>query len=272
MDKLFDKLTDIGIDSGFKLIWFFVILIVGFKVVKIITKIINKDRGFNKFDRSVKSFISSFINISLKCIVLITALASIGVPMTSMITLFGTASLAIGLALQGGLTNMVGGLMILIFKPFKVGDYIESNEISGCVNNITVFYTEISTIDGTKVVLPNGSLANSNIKNFSANAKRRLCINFSVSYDSDIDKVKKVLQSVIDKEEMILKDEEIFIRLTEHSDSALIFTVRLWTENINFWPLKFNMLENVKKAFDKNKITIPFPQVDVHINQGGKNE
>ena len=270
MDKLFDKLTDIGIDSGFKLLWFIVILVVGFKIVKIITKLINKNKKFSIFDKSVKSFIVSFVNIFLKCIVLITALASVGIPMTSMITIFGTASLAIGLALQGGLTNMVGGLTILIFKPFKVGDVIESNNISGTVNVISVFYTEISTIDGTKVVLPNGNLANSSIKNFSANSKRKLCIDFSVSYDSDIDKVKKVLSDVINKEDMVLKDEEIFIRLTEHADSALIFTVRVWTENKNYWPLKFNLLENVKKAFDKNKISIPFPQVDVHL--GGKDE
>ena len=270
MDKLFDKLTDIGIDSGFKILWFIIILVVGFKIVKIITKLINKNKKFSIFDKSVKSFIVSFTNISLKCIVLITALASIGIPMTSMITLFGTASLAIGLALQGGLTNMVGGLMILIFKPFKVGDVIESNEICGTVDSISVFYTEISTIDGTKVVLPNGNLSNSNIKNYSSNAKRKLCINFSVSYDSDIDKVKKVLKSVIDKEDMVLKDQEIFIRLTEHAESALIFTVRVWTENKNYWPLKFNLLENVKKAFDKNNISIPFPQIDVHV--GGKDE
>ncbi len=267
MDKFLDKLTDIGIDSGFKLIGFFLILIIGFKIVKIFLKLIKKGRGFNKLEKSVQSFIISFINISLKCLVFITALAHIGVPMTSMITLFGTASLAVGLALQGGLTNMVGGLMILIFKPFKVGDWIESNDVSGSVDNISIFYTEISTLDQTKVVLPNGNLANSNIKNFTTNEKRKLCVNFSVSYDSDIDKVKKVLKEVIDKEEMILKDEEIFIRLTEHSDSALIFTVRVWTENKNFWPVKFNLLENVKKAFDKNKISIPFPQIDVHMDK-----
>ena len=267
MDKFLDKLTDIGIDSGFKLLGFILILIIGFKIVKILLRIMNKDRRFKSFDKSVQSFITSFLNIALKCLVLITGLAYIGVPMTSMITLFGTASLAIGLALQGGLTNMVGGLMILIFKPFKVGDWIESNDISGSVDNITIFYTEISTLDSTKVVLPNGTLANSNIKNFTTNDKRKVCVDFSVSYDSDIDKVKKVLKEVVDKEDMVLKDEEVFIRLTKHDDSALIFTVRVWTENKNFWPLKFNLLENVKKAFDKNKITIPFPQLDVHMDK-----
>lgn len=267
MDKFLDKLTDIGIDSGFKLLGFILILIIGFKIVKILLRIMNKDRRFKSFDKSVQTFITSFLNVALKCIVLITGLAYIGVPMTSMITLFGTASLAIGLALQGGLTNMVGGLMILIFKPFKVGDWIESNDISGSVDNITIFYTEISTLDSTKVVLPNGTLANSNIKNFTTNDKRKVCVDFSVSYDSDIDKVKKVLKEVVNKEDMVLKDEEVFIRLTKHDDSALVFTVRVWTENKNFWPLKFNLLENVKKAFDKNKITIPFPQLDVHMDK-----
>lgn len=267
MDKFLDKLTDIGIDSGFKLLGFILILIIGFKIVKILLRIMNKDRRFKSFDKSVQTFITSFLNIALKCLVLITGLAYIGVPMTSMITLFGTASLAIGLALQGGLTNMVGGLMILIFKPFKVGDWIESNDISGSVDNITIFYTEISTLDSTKVVLPNGTLANSNIKNFTTNDKRKVCVDFSVSYDSDIDKVKKVLKEVVNKEDMVLKDEEVFIRLTKQDDSALVFTVRVWTENKNFWPLKFNLLENVKKAFDKNKITIPFPQLDVHMDK-----
>lgn len=267
MDKLFDKLTDLGIESGLKLIGFFLILIIGFKIVKIILKIIKKGRGFNKLEKSVQSFIISFVNISLKCLVFITALAHIGIPMTSLITLFGTASLAVGLAMQGGLTNLVGGIMILIFKPFKVGDWIESGDSSGSVDEITIFYTEISTLDGTKIVLPNGNLANSNIKNFSTNEKRRLCLNFSVSYESDIDKVKKVLKKVIDKEELILKDEEVFIRLTEHSDSALIFTVRVYVLNKDFWNLKFDLLENVKKEFDKENITIPYPQLDVHMDK-----
>lgn len=266
MDKLFDKLTDVGIESGLKLIGFFLIIIIGFKIVKIILKIIKKGKGFNKLEKSVQSFIISFINISMKCLILITALSQIGIPMTSLITILGTASLAIGLAMQGGLTNLVGGIIILIFKPFKVGDWIENGNDSGSVKEITIFYTEITTLDGTKIVLPNGSLANSNIKNYSANEKRRLCLDFSVSYECDIDKVKKVLMKVVEKEELILKDEEIFIRLTEHSDSALIFTVRVFVLNKNFWNLKFNMLENVKREFDKNNISIPYPQLDVHMD------
>ena len=135
------------------------------------------------------------------------------------------------------------------------------------VKEITTFYTVLNNIDNTRIVLPNGDLANTTVKNFSHNGKRRLCIDFSVAYDSDIDKVKEVLGKVIENEELILKDEEVFIRLTNHADSALIFTVRVWTLNENFWTLKFNMLENVKKEFDKNKITIPFPQMDVHLDK-----
>lgn len=270
MDKVLDKLVDGGVDFGLKLIGFIFILVVGFYIVRLLIKLLKKGRGFAKLEKSVQTFIISFLNITLKCVVLVTALANIGIPMTSLITVLGTASLAIGLAMQGGLTNMVGGLTILIFKPFKVGDWIESNGSSGSVEEITIFHTVLKSLDCTKIVLPNGELANSNIKNFTYNSKRRLCLDFSVSYDSDIDKVKQVIKEVIDKEELVLKDEEVFIRLTNHADSALIFTVRVWTLNENFWPLKFNLLENVKKAFDKNKIQIPYPQVDVHLDKKEK--
>ncbi len=267
MEKVIDKLSEYGVDIAFRLIGFILILLVGFKIVKIIIKIIRKGKGYNKLEKSVQTFISSFISILLKCIVFVTALGFIGIPMTSLITLFGTASLAVGLAMQGGLTNMVGGLMILIFKPFKVGDWIENAGISGSVEEITIFHTILKTLDCTKVVMPNGDLANSNVKNFTANSKRKLCLDFNVSYRSDIDKVKKVLNEVIEKEDLVLKDEEVFVRLTEHTDSSLKFTVRVWTNNSDYWTLKFNLLENVKKAFDKEKIEIPYPQLDVHLDK-----
>ena len=266
MDKVIDKLIDGGVEFTIKLFVFCLILLIGFKVVRGLVKVIKKNKKFGKLERSVQTFVISFVNITLKCLIFITGLAYMGIPMTSLITLFGTASLAIGLALQGGLTNMVGGLMILIFKPFKVGDWIESNGASGSVEEISIFYTVLKTLDCTRIVMPNGDLANTNVKNFSSNSKRRLCIDFSVSYNSDIDKVKEVLQEVVDKEELILKDEEVFIRLTNHGESSLTFTVRVWANNSDFWNLKFNMLENVKRAFDKNKIEIPYNQLDVHLD------
>lgn len=267
MDKVLDKLLNGSVDLGLKLIVFLFILIIGFRIVKILIKLINKGKGFNKLEKSVQTFIVSFINILLKCLVLITGLAYLGIPMTSLITLFGTASLAVGLALQGGLTNMVGGLMILIFKPFKVGDYVDTHVDSGTVSEISIFYTTLITPDNKSIVLPNGNLANSAIVNYSHFEKRRLDIDFSVGYNSDVDKVKKVILEVIKSEEKILKNEDIFVRLTSHADSALVFSTRVWVKNEDYWNVKFNMLENVKIAFDKNKIEIPYPQLDVHMDK-----
>ena len=242
-ENLLNKLSDFSVS----LLGALITLLVGFKIVSILIKLLKKGRGFNKLDKSVQTFLTSFLSIFLKAAVIIAVLANLGVPMTSLVTIFGSATLAIGLAIQGGLTNLVGGLLILIFKPFKVGD------------------TVINNLDNTRIVLPNGELANTSIKNFSHNGERKVCIDFSVDYSSDIDKVKEVLAKVIDEEPLINKDKEIFIKLTNHADSALIFTVRVWTKNSDFWTLKFNLLENVKKAFDKEGISIPFPQVDVHM-------
>lgn len=267
MDKVLDNLLNGSVNLGLKLIVFLLILLIGFRIVKILIKLLNKGKGFNKLEKSVQTFIISFVNILFKCLVLITGLAYIGIPMTSLITLFGTASLAVGLALQGGLTNMVGGLMILIFKPFKVGDYVDTHADSGTVSEISIFYTTLVTPDNKRVVLPNGNLANSSVVNYSHFQKRRLDIDFSTSYNSDIEKVKKVIREVIESEEKILKDEDIFVRLTSHADSALIFSVRIWVKNEDYWNVKFNMLENVKIAFDKNKIEIPYPQLDVHMDK-----
>ena len=267
MDKTIDKLIDMASEFGVKIVTSLLILVIGFKVCDVIIKIIKKGRGFNKLDKSVQTFLVSFFTIAFKVLVFITTLAHLGIPMTSMITVFGSATLAIGLALQGGLTNLVGGLLILIFKPFKVGDWIETSAGGGTVKEITTFYTVIDNLDNARIVLPNGELANTAIKNNSSNKERRLCIDFSVSYDNDVDKVKEILNKVIEKEEYVLKDKEIFVRLTNHADSALIYTVRVWVLNENYWNLKFNLLENVKKEFDKNNISIPYPQLDVHLDK-----
>ena len=185
--------------------------------------------------------------------------------MASLVTIVCSCAVAIGLALQGGLSNIAGGLMILIFKPFKVGDYISSNGLDGTVKSITMFYTTIVTVDNKVIQMPNGNLSNSNIINYSANPKRRVDINLSVAYSSDIDKVKKIINNVLDKEELILSEEERFVRLTKHDESALIFTLRVWTLTKDYWTVYFNILENIKKEFDKNKIEIPFNQLDVHM-------
>ena len=157
--------------------------------------------------------------------------------------------------------------MILIFKPFKVGDYIEVSGKEGTVKSITMFYTTITTFDNKLIQLPNGSLSNSNITNYTANKKRRVDIDISVSYSSDIDKVKKVINELISKNELVLQEENNYVKLSKHDDSALVFAVRVWTKTENYWDLYFDLMESIKKTLDKNKIEIPFPQMDVHINK-----
>lgn len=258
-------------DLGFKLVGLVLILVIGFRISKIIIKLLNKGKGFNKLEKSVRTFVLSFVNIALKVFIFVTALSYIGVPMTSILTVVGTATLAIGLALQGGLTNMVGGILILVFKPFKIGDYIETGDSSGTVQEISIFYTTLTTPNNQRIVIPNGPLSNQSITNYSYNSDRKLELKFSVGYNSDIDKVKKVIKDVIDKEDTVIKDKEIFIRLTAQADSALIFTVRVWAKNSDYWNLNFNLQEKIKTAFDENNIEIPYPQLDVHIENSDAN-
>ena len=196
---------------------------------------------------------------------MVVVLSMIGVPMASLVTVVGSCAVAIGLALQGGLSNIAGGLMLLIFKPFKVGDFISTNGMDGTVKTISIFYTTIVTVDNKIIQLPNGALSNSNIINYSANKTRRVDLDISVSYDSDIEKVKKVLTKILDNQELVLQEEEKFVRLKSHGSSALVFTVRSWVETPNYWTVYFDLMETIKKEFDKNKIEIPYEQVDVHM-------
>lgn len=267
MEKFLEKLVDGCIDISAKLLLAVVILAIGSKIIKIVENNLRKENKLKHLDASVKGFLISFISITSKIVLFIAILHILGVPTASIITVFGSCAVAIGLALQGGLSNIAGGLMILIFKPFKVGDYIEVSGKEGTVKSITMFYTTITTFDNKLIQLPNGSLSNSNITNYTANKKRRVDIDISVSYSSDIDKVKKVINELISKNELVLKEENNYVKLSKHDDSALVFAVRVWTKTENYWDLYFDLMESIKKTLDKNKIEIPFPQMDVHINK-----
>lgn len=267
MEKFLEKLVDGCIDISAKLLLAVVILAIGSKIIKIVENNLRKENKLKHLDASVKGFLISFISITSKIVLFIAILHILGVPTASIITVFGSCAVAIGLALQGGLSNIAGSLMILIFKPFKVGDYIEVSGKEGTVKSITMFYTTITTFDNKLIQLPNGSLSNSNITNYTANKKRRVDIDISVSYSSDIDKVKKVINELISKNELVLKEENNYVKLSKPDDSALVFAVRVWTKTENYWDLYFDLMESIKKTLDKNKIEIPFPQMDVHINK-----
>ena len=267
MEKFLEKLVDGCIDISAKLLLAVVILAIGSKIIKIVENNLRKENKLKHLDASVKGFLISFISITSKIVLFIAILHILGVPTASIITVFGSCAVAIGLALQGGLSNIAGSLMILIFKPFKVGDYIEVSGKEGTVKSITMLYTTITTFDNKLIQLPNGSLSNSNITNYTANKKRRVDIDISVSYSSDIDKVKKVINELISKNELVLQEENNYVKLSKHDDSALVFAVRVWTKTENYWDLYFDLMESIKKTLDKNKIEIPFPQMDVHINK-----
>lgn len=268
MEKVLEKLIEGGTDLCIKLVISIIILLIGNKIIKAIEKMLKKEKKFSKLeDPSVKSFVISFITISLKLLLFVTVLSIVGIPMTSLITILGSCAVAVGLALQGGLSNLAGGIMLLIFKPFTIGDYIEANGKEGTVKSISLFYTTIVGIDNVVTQLPNGTLSNSSITNYNACKKRMLNITYDVSYDSDIDKVKKVLQEVIDEEDKIIKDDPIRIAVKSHNESSIGIVFRAWTLTSDYWDVYFRIMENVKKKFDKNNIEIPYPQMDVHMKK-----
>ena len=260
LEKLLNKAFDLGIQLLIALL----VVAIGLKLIKMLEKKLKKENKFTKLDSSVKVFVISILSISLKALLLVVAASIIGIPTTSFITIIGSAGVAVGLALQGGLSNLAGGIMLLIFKPFKVGDYIESEGREGSVKAITMFYTVVTTPDNKEIHLPNGNLLNNEIVNYSANDTRRLDLEFNVSYDTKTDKVKKVINEVIDNTEYVLKDKDIIVRILKHSDSSLTYTVKVWVKSENYWTTYFDLQENIKEAFDKNKIEIPYPQLDIH--------
>ena len=267
MEKYVQKLIDLLVNFSGKLILAIVILFVGFKLIKFFLGRLSRGKGFNKLEKTSQTFILSILNVTLKIMISIIAVTTVGIPVASVVTILGSAGLALGLALQGGLSNIAGGVMIMVFKPFKVGDFIQVGNETGTVKEINIFHTILDTVDDRLVVLPNGNLSNSMIINYSSLKNRKLDLRISASYDSDIDKVKKVLYKVWKESEYTIKEEEPVIALFEHAESALVFIFRAPVKTKDFWDAKFDVLERIKKAFDKEKITIPFPQMDVHFDK-----
>jgi len=252
---------------GFKLLGAIFVFVVGLKVTSWVAKLIRTSPKLDKLDVSLRSFLTSFVKIALYIVLVITVAMILGVPATSFITILASCGVAIGLALQGSLSNFAGGLMILFFKPFKVGDYIEAQGEAGTVMGISVVYTELLTPDHKRITIPNGSLTNSNIKNYSTEPLRRVDLSFSVAYDSKDEDVKRIIGAAIAEHPLALEDPAPFVRLSQQGDNALIYTARVWVNNADYWTVYFDVLEKVKADFDANGITVPFPQMDVHIKK-----
>ena len=206
MEKFIDYVVQLGTDVGLKIIFGLIVLFVGLKIVKVIVKMVAKGKAFQKLDSTVQSFIKSLIKILLYAAVIASACMIWGIPATSFLTIFASAGLAIGMALQGALSNLAGGIMILIFKPFRVGDYIENGGLAGTVKDITIIYTILLTVDNKVITIPNGNLTNSNVINYSSEPLRRVDITLSAAYTDDMDKVEKVLMDVAGNNEKVLKN------------------------------------------------------------------
>ncbi|MBR4466952.1 MAG: mechanosensitive ion channel [Clostridia bacterium] len=243
------------------------VILIGFKLVNVVMKKVRKGKGFSKMDPTAASFIASFVSIGLKLVLTVTAIAIMGIPMASIVAVLGTCGVAIGLALQGSLSNFAGGIMLLIFRPFKVGDYVETQGVQGTVKSITAFYTNLTTVDNREVTLPNGTLMNATVTNYTANDQRRVDLTFSISYDSDIDRAKEVLSSIADAHPLALKDPSPAVLVSEQGKSGIVLTLRVWCTTGDYWTLRFDLIETVKKAFDRTGIAIPYDQLDVHIKE-----
>ncbi len=265
-EKILTFLFELFASLGVKIIAALIVLIVGQKLIKLIKKWIRKSPKFDNVDLGARTFLSSFLGITLNIFLFISIAMILGIPTTSFITALASCGVAIGLALQGALGNLAGGIMILIFKPFKVGDYIDATSASGTVSSISIMYTTLKTPDNKVITIPNGNLTNSVIENYSVSEDRRVDFVFTTDYNSDIENVKNILLDVASKHELVLKDPAPFARLSNHGESSLEYTLRVWSKASDYWTVKFDLLENVKKEFDANGISIPYPQMDVHID------
>ena len=254
---------------GPSLVMAIVTLIIGLWIIGIITKGIGKAMDKRKVDPSLAPFLKSLISTILKVVLLISVIGMVGVEATSFVAILGTAGLAVGLALQGTLQNFAGGVMILLFKPFKVGDVIDAAGYVGSVNAIQIFNTYLKTPDNKTIIIPNGTLANSSMTNYSTEPRRRVDFTFGVGYGDSTQKTRETLMELINADNRILKDPEPFIGVSELADSSVNFVVRVWVEAAYYWPVHFEMNEKVYNKFNEAGLNIPYPQMDVHVHKEG---
>ena len=266
-EKIYTQIAELGAKYGLKLIGAIIVLIIGLWVIKAIMRGLRKLMDKKKTDESLKPFLLSMTDILLKTLLFISVLGMLGIQMTSFIAILGAAGLAIGMALSGTLQNFAGGVMILLFKPYKVGDVIEAQGYTGAVKEIQIFNTILTTPDNKTIIIPNGQLSNSSLTNYTKEDKRRVDWTFGIGYGDDLDKAKSILKDLAEQDERIFKDPEVFIALAEMADSSVNLVMRAWCKTEDYWGVFFDMNEKVYKAFTEQGINIPYPQMDVHLYQ-----
>lgn len=251
-----------------KLVSTFIIAIVGLWVIKIIKRLVNKFFQNREYDITLEKFSSDLINWSLKIILFVIIITQLGVKTTSLVAIIGAAGLAIGLALQGSLANFAGGVLILLLKPFKVGDFIKAQGQEGTVKEISIFTTKLTTFGNQLAVIPNGKLSNETILNYTTEGIRRENITWGISYSDDIQLAKQILLDLVNEQEAVIQEEDKFpmIVLAELGDSSVNLSLRYWATNDDFWTLRWHILEEGKRRIEAAGISMPFPQRDVHIH------
>lgn len=257
------------ISFGVKILVALIIYLIGKKIIKIIIKLIDRTLDKTGADIGVVNFINSVVRILLYIVLALIIGGQFGVSTTSVVALVGSAGLAISLALQGSLSNFAGGVLLLILKPFKIGDYIieQSTGNEGTVTDIDIFYTKLLTVDNKMVAMPNGNLINSSITNVTNEDFRRLDIIVGISYDSDMKKAKGIIMDILKSDPSGVHDKEMVVFVSDLADSAVMIGGRMWVKTEEYWQARWRVIEEVKLEFDKHKITIPFNQLDVNINQ-----
>ncbi len=260
-----DKGVDLGMEFGLKLVTALAIFLIGKFAIRLVVSAIRKVMNKQKVDKTLETFICNLVGTSLLVVVIIAAIGALGVETTSFIAIFGAAGLAIGLALQGSLSNFASGVLIVLFRPYRVGDFVEAAGIAGSVEQVQILTTILKTGDNKQIIVPNSQIMDSIITNYSANDTRRVDMVIGVSYDDDLDKVRKTIEELLAAEDRILPEPAPKIAVSELGDSSVNFIVRPWVNTPDYWGVMFDLTEAIKKRFDKEGISFPYPQQDVHL-------
>lgn len=257
------------ISFGIKVVFALVFFFIGRIVIRWIRKLVRKSMQRSSADKGVEQFVDSLLKFSLYFLLLFMIGTKFGIDASSVAALIASGGVAIGLAMQGSLSNFAGGVLILLLKPFEVGDYIieDTNKNEGTVKEIQIFYTKLTTIDNKTIVIPNGILTNNSLTNATAKDERRLDLRVDISYDADLKKAKALIMDVLNDDPAVLREDEIVVFVDELGESSVVLGARAWTKSADFWQAKWRILENIKEKMDENQIEIPYRQLTVHMNK-----
>ena len=267
LERMLEKLYEWVITRGVNVFFGIIFLSIGWKVINKTLKRIRRILESKNANQTITRFLDNVMNVTLKTVLIIIILQYIGVNLTGLTTIVASAGVALSLALKGSLANLAGGVIILVARPFNVGDFIETTEHSGVVEKISIFYTYLVTFDNKQILIPNGILTDSSIVNYSSKEIRRVDLTFSVAYEEDVIRVKNVLINILKKNELVLEEPEFFVGISMHGDSAINFIVKAWCKTEDYWTVYYDLLETVKIKFDEEGISIPYPQMDLHVKK-----